>query len=94
MDAATCVSLAVLSRLFDRREALVVVRQEKLIRWHRAGWRLFWRYKCRRGRPPIPLALRQLIRRMARDNPLWGEERIANELVLKLGAASISAGGS
>ena len=41
--------------------------------------------KCRPGRPPIPLELRLLIRRMARDNPLWGEERIANELLLKLG---------
>ena len=55
------------------------------MRWHRAGWRLFWRYKSRPGRPPIPLELRQLIRRMASDNPLWGEERIANELLVKLG---------
>ena len=56
-----------------------------MIRWHRAGWRLFWRCKSRPGRPPIPLELRQLIRRMATENPLWGEERIANELLLKLG---------
>jgi len=74
-----------LSRLFDWRDALVVVRPETLIRWHRAGWRLFWRIKSRPGRPPIPLELRQLIRRMATENPLWGEERIANELLLKLG---------
>jgi putative transposase len=46
---------------------------------------LFWRYNSRPGRPPIPLELRQLIRRMASDNPLWGEERIANELLVKLG---------
>jgi hypothetical protein len=66
VDAATRVSLALLSRLFDwRGDALVVVRPETLIRWHRAGWRLFWR--------------------MASENPLWGEERIANELLLKLG---------
>jgi hypothetical protein len=50
----------------------------------RAGWRLLWRWKSRPGRPPIPLELRQLIRRMAIENPLWGEERIANELLLKL----------
>jgi putative transposase len=50
----------------------------------RAG-ELFWRYKSRPGRPPIPLELRQLIRRMASENPLWGEERIANELWVKLG---------
>jgi putative transposase len=50
-----------------------------------AGWRLFWRLKCRPGRPPIPTELRALIRRMARENVLWGEERIANELQLKFG---------
>src|ERR1700694_3188414 len=85
VDAATGASLAFLSRLFDWRDALVVVRPETLIRWHRAGWRLFWRWKARPGRPPIPVELRQLIRRMATENPLWGEERIANELLLKLG---------
>src|SRR4249919_4013934 len=56
-----------------------------MIRWHRAGWRLLWRMKSRAGRPPIPKELRELIRRMARENVLWGEERIANELLLKLG---------
>ena len=85
VDAATRASLAFLSRLFDWRDALIVVRPQTLIRWHRAGWRLFWRCKSRPGRPPIPLELRKLIRRMATENPLWGEERIANELLLKLG---------
>jgi hypothetical protein len=85
VDAATRVSLAFLSRLFDWRDALVVVGPETLIRWHRAGWRLFWRWKARPGRPPIPKELRQLILRMALENPLWGEERIANELLVKLG---------
>jgi putative transposase len=85
VDAVTRVSLAFLSRLFDWRDALVVVRPETLIRWHQAGWRLFWRWKARPGRPAIPSELRQLIRRMALENPLWGEERIANELRLKLG---------
>jgi homeodomain-containing protein len=68
-----------------RRSSLILVRPETVIRWHRAGWRLLWRYKSRPGRPRIPLELRQLIRRIATDNPLWGEERIANELLLKLG---------
>ncbi len=85
IDAATRMSLAWLSRLCDWRSALVVVRPATLVRWHRAGWRLFWRFKSRPGRPPIPLELRQLIRRMAMENPSWGEERIANELLLKLG---------
>jgi hypothetical protein len=64
---------------------LIVVRAEALIRWQRAGFRLSWRYKSQTGRPPIPAELRVLIRRMANENPLWGEERIANELMLKLG---------
>jgi putative transposase len=85
MDPATRIALALLSRLFDWRDALVVVRPETLIRWHRAGWKLFWRWKSRPGRPPIPLELQNLIRRMASENPSWGEERIANELLLKLG---------
>ena len=84
-DLATRVSLALLSRLFDWRTSLVVVRPETLIRWHRAGFRLLWRLKSRPGRPAIPVELRQLIRRMAAENALWGEERIANELLLKLG---------
>ena len=85
IDAATRISLAWLSRLCDWRSCLIVVRPETVVRWHRAGRRLFWRYKSRPGRPPIPLELRQLIRRMASENPLWGEERIANELLVKLG---------
>ena len=85
VDAATRVPRAVLSRLFDWRAALVAVRPETFVSWRRAGWRLFWRYKCRTGRPPIPLELRQLILRMAQDNPRWGEERVANELLIKLG---------
>jgi putative transposase len=85
MGAATRIALAWLSRWFDWRDALVVVRPETLIRWHRAGWKLFWRLKSRPGRPPIPPETRELIRRMANDNPSWGEERIANELWVKLG---------
>jgi len=84
MDSATRIALALLSRLFDWRDSLVVVRPETLICWHRAGWKLFWRLKSRPGRPPIPLEVQKLIRRMANENPSWGEERIANELLLKL----------
>jgi putative transposase len=91
IDAATRVSLAWGSRWCDWRSCLVVVRPETVIRWHRAGGRLLWRYKSRPGRPRIPLELRQLIRRMATENPLWGEERIANELRLKLGISRLPA---
>src|SRR6202049_467077 len=85
IDAATRLSLAWLSRLCDWRSCVIVVRPKTIVRWHRAGWRLFWRDRSRPGRPTIPLELRQLIRRMATENPLWGEERIANELLVKLG---------
>jgi putative transposase len=70
---------------FDWRQALAVVQPETFLRWHRQGFRLFWRRKSRPGRPPIPLELQALIRQMVRDNPTWGQERIANELLLKLG---------
>jgi len=85
IDPVTRISLTALSRLFSWRDALVVVRPETLIRWHRAGWRLFWRLKSRSGRPPIPEQIQALIHRLVRENPLWGEERIANELLVKLG---------
>src|ERR1700693_6104396 len=61
VDAATRLSLAWLSRLCDWRSCVIVVRPETIVRWHRAGWRLFWRYKSRPGTPAIPLELRQLI---------------------------------
>jgi putative transposase len=85
IDSATRIALTLLSQLFDWRGALTVVRPETLIRWHRAGWKLFWRLKSRPGRPPIPVELQVLIRQIADENPSWGEERIANELLLKLG---------
>jgi putative transposase len=82
---ATRIVLTVLARWFNWRQALVIVQPATLIRWHRQGFRLFWRRKSKPGRPLLPDELRALIRRMARDNPSWGEERIANELLLKLG---------
>ena len=85
VDSATRISLAILARCCEWRDALFVVRPNTMIRWHRAGWRLFWRWKCRPGRPEIPAELRVLIRRMAKENPVWGEERIASELLVKLG---------
>ena len=85
VDHVTRVSLALFTRLFDWRDAVVNVQPSTIIRWHRLGWRIFWCWKCRAGRPPIPPELRGLIRRMAAENPLWGEERIANELLVKLG---------
>jgi putative transposase len=61
------------------------VTPKTFIGWHRKGFQLFWHWKCQSGRPRIPRELQHLIRQMACDNPSWGEERIANELLLKLG---------
>jgi putative transposase len=88
VDPATRATLSLLARLVDWKPILTVVRPDTLVRWHRAGWRLFWRLKSRRrGRPPIPPALQRLIVAMARANHTWGEERIAAELRVKLGIA-------
>src|SRR5919197_6765886 len=82
---ATRFALVWLSHWFNWRQALAIVQPDTFVRWHRQGFRLFWRWTSQPGRPPIPADLRALIRRMARDNLTWGEERIANELHLKLG---------
>jgi len=67
-------------------KVITIVRPETLMRWHRAGFRRYWRWKSRSlgGRPQIDADLRALIRRMSVDNPLWGAPRIHDEL-LKLG---------
>ena len=78
------VILALTSQLFDWRGALVVVQPATLVGWHRLGFRLLWRLRSRPGRPPLPVEIRRLIRRLALENPSWGEERIAAELLLKL----------
>jgi hypothetical protein len=56
------------SRLFDWQAALVVVKTSTFIRWHRKGFKLYWRWKSRAGRPPLPKEIRQLIARMVREN--------------------------
>ena len=69
------------------RHALVIVRPETVIGWHRKGFRLFWTWKSRRGkpgRPPVSREIRYLVRRMSRENTRWGAPRIHGEL-LKLG---------
>jgi transposase InsO family protein len=68
------------------RRVLAIVQPETVIRWHRAGFRCYWRWKSRSrgGRPQISAELRALIRRMSNENPLWGAPRIHGEL-LKLG---------
>jgi transposase InsO family protein len=85
-DDATRIALVALSRLIDWRRVLTIVQPDTLIRWHRTGFRLFWRWKSSPGgRPRLPAELRQLIAAMAAANRTWGEERIASELLVKLG---------
>jgi putative transposase len=76
----------ILSRLWGHwRAVLVIVKPETVIKWHRAGFRLYWKWKSRRrrtGRPRISVEIRELIRRMSRENPLWGVPHIQAELRL------------
>src|ERR1700724_4821259 len=67
-------------------EVLTIIQPETLVRWHRAGFRRYWRWKSnpRGGRPRIEMELRALIRQMSTENQLWGAPRIHGEL-LKLG---------
>ena len=83
---ATRLTMVLVAKLFDWREALITVRPETFIGWHRRGFKLFWRWKSRRiGRPKIPHNLQDLILAMARDNLTWGQARIADELLVKPG---------
>jgi len=85
-DDATRWLMATLGRVFQLRNALLNVKPDTPIRWQRRGFRLFWRWKSKpTGRPRLSQNLQELIRQMAADNVSWGEERIANELKLKLG---------
>lgn len=65
-------------------DAIIIVQPETVIRWHRRGFRAYWRWKSRHvgGRPRIDSEMRALIRRMSRENPLWGAPRIHGELLM------------
>jgi transposase InsO family protein len=77
-----------LSRFWSNwREALVIVKADTVVRWHKKSFKLFWKFKSRRkgpGRPPVSPEIRDLVRKMLEANPLWGAPRIHGEL-LKLG---------
>ena len=65
------------------RSALLIVKPETVIAWHRKGFRLYWTWKSRlpNGRPSVPQEIRNLIRRMSLANPRWGAPRIHGELL-------------
>ena len=86
-----------LSRLWSGwRSALIIVKPETVIGWHRQGFRRYWTWKVRHGksgRPQVPKETRDLIRTMSRDNPLWGAPRIHSELMklgIKISEASVA----
>ena len=88
MSASDQLFWVLMSRSWSHwKETLVIVKPDTVVRWHRAGFRLYWRWKSRRGkkigRPPIKAEIRDLIRKMATENR-WGAPRIHGEL-LKLG---------
>ncbi len=66
------------------QDALIVVQRQTVLRWHRQGWKAYWRWRSRRwrgrGRPRIPREVRALIRRITSENSLWGQRRIQAEL--------------
>ena len=76
--------IRVMRMLKDWRDALVIVQPATVIRWHRNGFRNYWRRKSRSkpGRPPIATAVIMLIRRMSLENVTWGAPRIKDELAL------------
>ncbi len=71
---------ATLSSLWKNwRSALIIVKPDTVIRWHREGFRLYWRWKSKArnsGRPRVDAEIRELIREMSEENPLWGAPRI------------------
>src|SRR3984957_18293913 len=72
-------------RLWPRcLDTMVLVKPATVVQWHRQGFRLFWRWRSRSGRPSVDREVRDLIRQMNAANPLWGAPRIHGEL-LKLG---------
>jgi hypothetical protein len=73
-------------------KAMTIMRPETVMRWHRAGFRRYWRWKSRNlgGRPKIAADLRALIRRISVENRLWGAPRIHGELHRRVGALAYS----
>jgi transposase InsO family protein len=79
----------------DWQNALLIVKPQTVIGWHRKGFRLYWTWKSRKrtGRPPIDAEIRTLIRRIASENPTWGAPRIHGELLMlgfEVGEATVS----
>ena len=82
LTAADRLLFVWLCRLFPSlRDAITIVQPDTVLRWHRSGFRLYWRWKSRSrgGRPKVAIEIRSLIRRMSEENLLWGAPRIHGE---------------
>jgi len=97
LNASDRLLWAWLSRVWSNwRSVLVIVKPDTVLSWHRKGFRLLWTWKIRRGdsgRPRVPKEVRDLIRTMSRENPLWGTPRIHGELLklaIEIGETSVS----
>ena len=81
-----CIFWVWLSCLWPKwRSALAIVQPDTVVHWHRMGFKLYWRWKSKAGtpgRPCVDREIRNLIRRMSRENPTWGAPRILSELLL------------
>jgi putative transposase len=84
LSPALRVLWVILSRVLEGWEDLAQLMKPATVkRWHRQGWRLYWRWRSRRrGRPSLDQEMRGLIRRLSRENPLWSAERIRDTLLL------------
>src|SRR5260370_4368684 len=78
------LSLVLWSQLFDWRSALVIVKPETLIGWHRKGFKVFWKWKSRVCRPRLPENIRKLILPMAPEHPTSGPARVAAGISVNL----------
>ena len=85
LSNAARFSLLLWSRLFDWQAALAIVKPDTFLRWQREAYKRFWKWKSRAGRPRLPENIRRLIVGMVKENPTWGQARIAAELSVKLG---------
>src|ERR1700736_4458887 len=85
LSNAARFSLLLWSRLFDWQAALAIVKPDTFLRWRREAYKRFWKWKSRAGRPRLPENIRRLIVGMVKENPTWGQARIAAELSVKLG---------
>ena len=80
LSNAARFSLLLWSRLFDWQTALAIVKPDTFLRWRREGYKRFWQWKSRAGRPRLPENIRRLIVGMVKENPTCGQARIAAEL--------------